>query len=177
MLIDVPVEVWSAISGGLLIALGLVSLFPSMWERVSSALSLQARSGRRLSAAQQRGGLVGAVLTGVALGPVFTSCSPLYGYVVVTVIPSDLAYGLALLAAYVIGLCGTLLLIALLGQRLVGNARWLADPYGWVRRGLGLVFVVVGVIVLMGWDRDLQAWILDHSPIAPWELDSGFIPD
>jgi cytochrome c-type biogenesis protein len=177
VLIDVPVEVWSAISGGLLIALGLVSLFPSLWERASSALSLPARSGRQLSAAQQRGGLVGAVLTGVALGPVFTSCSPLYGYVVVTVIPSDLAYGLALLAAYVIGLCGTLLLIALLGQRLVRNAGWLADPHGWVRRGLGLVFVLIGVIVLMGWDRDLQAWILDHSPIAPWELDSGFIPD
>ena len=54
---------------------------------------------------------------------------------------------------------------------------WLADPDGWVRRGLGLVFVAVGLMVLTGLDRDLQAWILEHSPIAPWELDSGFIPE
>ena len=46
-----------------------------------------------------------------------------------------------------------------------------------MRRGLGLVFVAVGLMVLTGLDRDLQAWILEHSPIAPWELDSGFIPE
>ena len=31
--------------------------------------------------------------------------------------------------------------------------------------------------MLIGLDRELQAWVLEHSPIAPWELDSGFIPD
>ena len=30
----------------------------------------------------------GEILTGAALGPVFTSCSPLYGYVIVTVLPA-----------------------------------------------------------------------------------------
>ncbi len=45
-----------------------------------------------------------------------------------------------------------------------------------MRRGLGLVFVGVGLMVLTGLDRDLQAWILEHSPVAPWELDSAFLP-
>ena len=46
----------------------------------------------------------------------------------------------------------------------------------WLRRGLGVVFVVVGLLVMVGLDRDLQTWILVHSPVAPWELDSGFVP-
>lgn len=175
-LIGVPTSVWQWISGGLLIGLGIVSIFPEIWERISARLSLQGRSTTGLVAARQRKGPLGAILTGAALGPVFTSCSPMYGYVVVTVLPSELGRGLLLLAGYVVGLCGTLLLVALLGQRLIGDARWAADPHSAFRRGLGVVFVLVGIVILTGLDRDIQTWILENSPIAPWELDSGFIP-
>jgi hypothetical protein len=34
----------------------------------------------------------------------------------------------------------------------------------------------VGVAILVGFDKDVQAWVIEHSPIRPWELDSGFIP-
>ncbi len=175
-LIGVPTEVWQWISGGLLIGLGIVSAFPQIWERLSAALSLQSRTTGRLATARQKQGTVGAVLTGAALGPVFSSCSPMYGYVVVTVLPASLGQGLLLLAGYVFGLCATLLLVALLGQKVIGNARWAADPHSWFRRGLGVVFILVGLVILTGFDREIQTWILENSPIAPWELDSGFIP-
>ena len=175
--IGIPDEVWSVVAGGVLIALGLVMTFPAAWDRVAAAASLQARTSRGLAAATERGGVSGEVLTGAALGPVFSSCSPLYGYVVVTVIPADLAYGIALLLAYAVGLCGTLLAVALLGQRLVRRLGWLADPHGVARRLLGLVVVAVGVMVLFGWDRDLQTWVIENSPVRPWELDQGFIPE
>lgn len=175
-LIGIPTSVWQWVSGSILIVLGLFSAFPSLWEHLSMRLSLQRRSAERLAVARQREGTVGAVLTGAALGPVFTSCSPLYGYVIVTVLPASFGQGIALLIAYVIGLCGTLLAIALLGQRFIGAARWAADPHGWFRRGLGWIFIVVGVAVIVGWDKDFQTWVIENSPIRPWELDSGFIP-
>jgi len=175
-LIGVPTSVWQWVSGVILISLGLFSAFPSLWDRVSMRLSLQRVSHQGLAAAERREGNTGAVLTGVALGPVFTSCSPLYAYVIVTVLPASLAQGVVLLTAYVIGLCGTLLAIALLGQRAIGAARWAADPRGWFRRGLGWVFIFVGIAVIAGWDKDLQTWVIENSPIRPWELDAGFIP-
>lgn len=175
-LIGIPTSVWQWVSGTILITLGLFSAFPSLWEHVSMRLSLQRRSAERLAAARQREGSVGAILTGAALGPVFTSCSPLYGYVIVTVLPASFGQGIALLIAYVIGLCGTLLVIALLGQRAIGAARWAADPHGWFRRGLGWIFIVVGIVIIAGWDKDLQTWVIENSPIRPWELDAEFIP-
>jgi cytochrome c-type biogenesis protein len=175
-LIGIPTSVWQWISGSILIALGLFSAFPSIWEYVSMRLSLQRRSAERLAAARQREGTAGAVLTGAALGPVFTSCSPLYGYVIVTVLPASFGQGIGLLMAYVVGLCGTLLAIALLGQRAIGAARWAADPHGWFRRGLGWIFIFVGIAIIAGWDKDLQTWVIENSPIRPWELDSEFIP-
>lgn len=175
-LIGIPSEVWQWLSGGLLIGLGVVSAFPQIWEWVSARLSLQERSTKRLASARTRQGTTGAVLTGAALGPVFSSCSPMYGYVIVTVLPASLGQGLFLLGGYVLGLCAALLAIALLGQRLIGNARWAADPHSWFRRGLGVVFIVVGLVIITGLDKDLQAWVIQNSPLRPWELDSGFIP-
>jgi cytochrome c biogenesis protein CcdA len=175
-LLGVPPEVWQWVSGGLLIALGLAGAFPSAWERVSARLALQARSTSRLGAARDRDGLAGQILTGAALGPVFTSCSPLYGYVIVTVLPAEPARGIVLLLAYAVGLCATLLAIALAGQRLVRRLGWAADAHGWFRRGLGVVFVLVGVLVATGWMRDLETWLIVNAPIAPWNLDAGFLP-
>jgi len=175
-LIGIPTEVWQWVSGGVLVALGLVAAFPGLWERISASLSLQSRSAQRLGAARSRDGLGGQVLTGAALGPVFTSCSPLYGYVIVTVLPAEPARGLVLLAAYVLGLCGTLLAIALAGQGLVRRFGWAADPHGWFRRGLGGVFIVVGVLVATGLMRELEAWLVANARFAPWNLDAGFIP-
>lgn len=176
LLIDIPDTAWQWLSGLILLTLGLVSVFPVLWERIAASLSLQSRSTGRLRSAGQREGVGGAVLTGAALGPVFTSCSPLYAYVIVTVLPASLADGLVLLLAYTAGLCVTLLGIALLGRRVIGTAQWVADSHGPFRRGLGLVFIIVAIGIIAGWDKDLQAWILETSPLRPWELDAGFIP-
>jgi hypothetical protein len=83
---------------------------------------------------------------------------------------------MVLLLAYVIGLCGALLAIALLGQKVMGKARWITNPDGSFKRVLGVIFILVGVAVILGLDKELQFWVIENSPIRPWELDQGFIP-
>jgi cytochrome c-type biogenesis protein len=175
-LIGIPTQVWSWLSGGILVALGLAMAFPDAWEWVSGRLALQGRAARRLGVASRRPGTAGAVATGAALGPVFTSCSPLYAYLVVTVLPASPARGLVLLLAYVVGLCGTLLAVGLAGQRVVARLGWAVDTHGVLRRAIGVVFVLLGIVVMAGWDRDVQTWLVENSPLRPWELDSEFVP-
>lgn len=176
-LLGIPTHVWSWLAGGLLILLGFVGLFPSQWERISTSLRLQGRSGSALNSARERDGTLGAVLTGAALGPVFTSCSPLYGYVIVTVLPAEPVRGLVLLLAYAFGLCVTLLAVALLGQRLIRRLGWAVDPHAKFRRVLGAVFIAVGLLVATGADKSVQTWILQNSPVQPWNLDTSFVPE
>lgn len=175
-LIAVPTAVWSTVSGGLLILLGLVAAFPGAWARISGRLGFEDASTGGLAAARTHNGTTGLILTGAALGPVFSSCSPFYAYIVVTALPAEPGTGLALLLAYVLGLCGTLLAVALAGQRLVQRLGFAADPSGWLRRGLGWLFVAVGLAVLTGFDRTLQTWLIDNAPVAPWLLDTLFVP-
>lgn len=174
--LDIPSTVWQWISGGLLIALGLVNLFPQVWTAVAERLGFAESSNTALRKARARQGVGGAALTGAALGPVFTSCSPMYGYVVVTALPASFGYGMVLLAAYVVGLCGVLLAISLVGRRLIAQLQWAADPAGWFRRGLGLVFVLVGLAVVTGFHKTAETWVLDHVPMPGWVQTQEFIP-
>lgn len=171
-LLGVPPQVWQTVSGVIIIVLGIDLLFPALWERVSTALGLQARSGAMLDRSVSRQSVGGDILTGAALGPVFSSCSPTYALIVAAVLPVSFVEGVTYVVAYAIGLAGMLLLIALLGRRLVRRLGWLADPGGWFRRTVGAIFVLVGIAVITGFDKQLQTWILDaglYDPISRLE--------
>jgi cytochrome c-type biogenesis protein len=174
LLVGVPREVWPVVSGTLLTALGLTQLVPAGWDRVAAAAGLH-RTSTLLGPAA--GGTLAPLLTGAALGPVFSSCSPLYAYVVATALPASPVRGLALLLAYVAGLAGAVLGVALAGRRAVVALRPVADPRGAVRLAAGVVLVFVGVGVLVGADRTAETWAVEHLPLtALWTFDATFLP-
>lgn len=171
-LLGVPPQVWQVISGVIVIALGVNLLFPALYEHLSTRLGLGARSNRALDASVQRQSVGGDILTGAALGPVFSSCSPTYALIVATVLPVSFAEGLLYVTLYAIGLAIPLLLIALAGRSAARRLGWLADPRGWFRRSMGVLFIIVGIVVIVGADKALQTLILDlgwYDPIAELE--------
>ncbi|MCC2031856.1 cytochrome c biogenesis CcdA family protein [Microbacterium allomyrinae] len=168
-LLGIPPQVWQIVSGVVIILLGVNLLFPTLWDRVSAVLKLSSRSDAMLNRSLSRRGIGGDILTGAALGPVFTSCSPTYALIVAAVLPVSLAQGVLYVVAYAVGLAAMLLLIALLGRRIVRRLGWLADPDGWFRRMVGVLFVLVGIAVITGFDKQLQTWILDAGLYDPIE--------
>jgi cytochrome c biogenesis protein CcdA len=169
-LLGVPPTVWQAISGGIIIAFGVVMLFPSLWERVAARLNI-ASSGLLAKASKKRG-VWRHILVGAALGPVFSSCSPTYALIVAAVLPVSFAQGFTYLTAYAVGLSAILLLIGLLGQQFVSKLGWASNPHGWFKRIIGVIFIVVGMAVLLGLDKQFQAFILQsglYDPLAEFE--------
>jgi cytochrome c biogenesis protein CcdA len=98
---------------------------------------------------------------GAALGPVFSACSPTYFVLLATVLPVSFTLGIGYLVVFVLGLCLSLLLIALLGQKLADRLGWAADPRGVFKRVLGGLFILVGIAIITGIDKDIQIWVLD----------------
>ena len=177
ILVGVDPAVWPAISGGLVIALGLAMLFPGWWARLVSASGIERRSqGALVRAAGDRRWAVSAVLTGAALGPVFSSCSPTYAWVLATVLPASMGRGLLLLGVYCLGLAASLLGIALLGRRLLGRLTWATNPRGWFQRGIAVLFLVVGLSLMTGWDRQAQLWADAHLPSGFSRLGQRLVP-
>ncbi|OKL50541.1 cytochrome c biogenesis protein DipZ [Boudabousia marimammalium] len=177
LLIDIDPGVWPFISGILVIILGFVMLFPSLWARVMTWTKLGNKSHEMLDNARSKNnGTWSAILTGAALGPVFSSCSPTYAWVIATVLPAEPAVGLFYLAMYCIGLAIVLLAIAMLGRALITKLGWLANPYGWFQRALAILFILVGISIVTGVDKKIQTWAVDWAPSIT-QLEESLIPD
>jgi cytochrome c biogenesis protein CcdA len=171
-LLGIPTQVWQVVSGVIVILLGINLLAPGLWERASTRLGLGERSNRALDDSVRRQSIGGDILTGAALGPVFSSCSPTYALIVATVLPVSFAEGVLYVTLYAVGLAIPLLLISLAGRGAARRLGWLADPRGWFRRTMGVLFIIVGVVVIVGADKALQTLILDlgwYNPIAELE--------
>lgn len=161
-LIGVDPIVWKMISGGIVIVLGVFMLFPLLWARIIGMLGIEHRSQELLAKGMRaRGQLASAILTGAALGPVFSSCSPTYAWLVATVIPTDAVTGSFYLVLYCLGLAAVLLVIALLGRRIIKKFKWATKPTGVFQRTIAILFILVGVAVITGLDKAAQTYLND----------------
>ena len=171
-LLGVPRFVWQLIAGGIVVALGVTLLFPRLWDAVMAATGIQRRSNQALDRSYRRGGLLGDILLGAALGPTFSSCSPTYALVMASVLPASFGAGVLDIAVYSVGLAATLLLVGYLGSAFARKLGWLSKPDGWFRRTVGVVFIVVGLAVMLGLDHQLQALLIQqgwYDPIDRFE--------
>jgi thiol-disulfide isomerase/thioredoxin len=137
-------------------------IFPKLWDAIPGLTSVNKGSNKVLATGYQRQDVAGDVLTGAALGPVFSSCSPTYFLILATVLPRSLAEGFVYLLAYALGLCFALFVVAFAGQKLLERLGVASDPDGWLKRGIGVVFLILGVAIFLGYDKVAEAWAAER---------------
>lgn len=176
-LIGIDPRVWTIGSGLLVITLGFFMLFPGLWARTIVKLGVEHRSQGLLGRAfKQENQLLSAVLIGVALGPIFSSCSPTYAWVIATVLPTSTALGIFYLGLYCLGVATSLLAIALIGRKLLTRIKWASDPRSWFQRGIAILFIIVGVFVATGWDKNIQTYLVEKDFINIKQLEQKLVP-
>ena len=79
VLIGIDPQVWKSASGGIVAILGLSLFFPLMWARISAKIGLENSSNNLVGRAAKKSGMFGYVLTGAALGPVFSASYKKFG--------------------------------------------------------------------------------------------------
>ncbi|RJR14005.1 cytochrome c biogenesis protein DipZ [Candidatus Parcubacteria bacterium] len=163
VLIGIPESAWAYISGSIITILGIFILFPNLWVKVPGVNLLNRSSNKLLATGYQEGGFWGDVVMGAALGPVFASCSPTYFIILATVLPAQPALGLIYLAAYAAGLALALLLIAILGEKLIQRLGVTLDPNGKFFKTIGVILILVGILVLTGYMKKVEAWFVERG--------------
>lgn len=151
----------SLISGVIIIVVGLFTLLPTLWEKMTVRMNI--KSQKALGAHSQDKSKLGAIATGLALGPIFISCSPTYGVITTLVLPQSFWKGFISLLIYAFGLAIFLIAISTLGQKLVSKLTWATDPKGWFRRIMAIIFILVGIAIVGGYDKRAEAWLIENS--------------
>ena len=166
LLIDIPTEFWKYLSGVILIILGLVYVFPHVWTLVSGRL-FGSGANQALDQAQSIGSSpIRAIVTWAVLGPVFSTCSPTYTILLATVFPVSLFSGIIYTLIYALGLSLVLLLISIFGAALVKKLKIYADERWIFRKVLWIILVVVWLMIVMGIDKKIETFIIEHVDVT-----------
>ena len=173
VLLSVPQSALQLISGGIIVIFGLFTLFPHLYERLALRLNLGGNEIMRRGYSKKS--WIGDILIGASLGPIFTSCSPVYAVVVATILPKDFMAGLVNIIVYALGLSLTLLCFARFGQTLVRRSAWASNPSGWFRRGLGIVLVIVGLLIVTGGEVRVQKYFLNHGYFDTTKIEERLV--
>jgi cytochrome c biogenesis protein CcdA len=178
VLIGVDPRVWTILSGVLIIVLGVFMLFPDLWAKIVVKLGIEHRSQGLLGKAfKQENNVLSAILIGAALGPIFSSCSPTYAWVIATVLPSSTLLGIFYLSMYCLGVATALLAIALLGRKLLERIKWASNPKGWFQRTIAILFIIVGILVATGWDKNIQTYLVEKDFLNIKALEVMLVPE
>jgi len=161
LLIDIPQDFWKWISGGIIFLFGLTMVFPNLWEKFSFANTLSIKSNKVLTKGYQKNSVWGDVIIGASLGPIFSACSPTYFVILATVLPVSFFLGIIYLFTYVLGLSLALIAVALVGERIMAKVGKVSDPRGWFKKIFGVIFILVAIAIISGYDKKLQISLLD----------------
>lgn len=164
--IEIPQIFWTYFSGGIILLFALSLLFPFTWAKLTHGLipskfSLKEKGEKLLYTEGKKEGTVPMIIMGAALGPVFASCSPTYFLILGTVLPASFGLGLLYLVVYALGLSLVMFLIAFAGQKMFGKISNISDPRGPVKKVLGIIFLIVGLSIVTGFDKKVEAALLD----------------
>jgi len=161
LFIAIPDSFWAWFSGGIIAFLGIVMIFPSLWSRIPLIQKLNLASNQAIGAGYQKNNHYGDMIIGASLGPVFTTCSPTYFFILATVLPASPLTGFIYLIGFTFGLAMSLLVVAYLGQKFVNKIFANEERTVKLKRVFGVLFLLVGVSIITGYDKKLSTMILD----------------
>ena len=161
----------------LLIAFAVVMLVPQFSARVAAWMTPIASSANAASARLDSGSLAGAFALGGVLGLVWSPCSgPLLASALTLVATEgSAANGALVLGVFGIGAAVPLVTVAYASRRGFASARsWVLGHIGASKAAFGVLIGALGVAILTGGDKWLEARIVDILPDAWVTLTTRF---
>jgi cytochrome c-type biogenesis protein len=155
-------------AGAVILAIfGLILLVPRLQSLFATATGALSNSGNQLIARVTLEGFTGQFLVGLLLGVVWSPCvGPTLG--AATTLASqgrDLGQiGLPMLI-FGVGAAAPLVLLGSLSRASLTKVRGRLLNAGKVgKQGLGIVMLGLGILIVTGLDKSLEAWVLDRMP-------------
>ncbi len=164
--LDLDALRWVAV--GVIGFLGLTLIIPALSGLLEGYVSrLTSRFGHRLSETPGKTqGFSSGLFTGAALGVVWTPCAgPILATIATLAATQSVNLGIVLVTiVYVIGVGIPLFAFAVLGNKIFTKSRALSPYTGRIQQIFGVVMIVTAVLIATGYDRVLQARLLDAFP-------------
>jgi cytochrome c biogenesis protein CcdA len=161
----------------MLMAFGVVMLVPWLSERFTRLLTPVASRAHGATAHLDAGSLGGAFATGGLLGMVWSPCSGPMLATALTIVATDggATRGTLVLAMFGLGAASVLVAAAYASRAGFGRVRgWVLAHMDGVKRGFGVVVLLLGIAIATGGDKWLEARLLTVMPQGWIDLTTRF---
>ena len=150
-----------------LVLIGVVLLSKKLQERFAVATSGASGAGSKILSTLNISGLRGQFLVGLLLGLIWSPCvGPTLGAAITLASQGrDLPQIVAMMAVFGLGAGLPIALLGMLSRQAMLKMRGKLQGAGsWGKNMLGVLFIAVGMLILTGWDKSVEVFLLDHSP-------------
>lgn len=162
-LLGIGADTLRVFSIALLMVFGLVLVVPALHQRFERLTSSMGSVGGLQKGPQD--GFVGGLLMGLSLGLLWTPCvGPILASVITLALNGTVtAQTAAITTAYALGAAIPMVAVMLGGRALLNRVPGLFDALGGLQRSFGVLLVVFGAGMFLGWDRQLQTWFVENN--------------
>jgi len=141
-------------------------------------LRFQSKSEKVLDTSMRKGGNASAIVSGLALGPIFSGCSPTYLAIVSVLLPANFSTGILYLLSYCLGLSLILFLVILGGQGIIKKFKWAVNPSGNFRKTLGVILLLIGILIFFRIDKQIEASLINTDFTESLiKFENGFLKE
>lgn len=145
-----------------IVSVGLVLVIPKLqlvFERAFSFFS-------RFAPQQQHPGFFGGVLVGLSLGLIWTPCvGPILAAIISLAISGSVSgSAVAITLGYALGTALPMFAIMIGGRTLITRVPGLLANTAKIQQVFGAIMILLGLSMLLNFDRAFQAWVLDTFP-------------
>lgn len=163
--------------GWLLVVFGFVLLIPQLDQAFAGLMTPVATGAGALSARLNSGSVAGSLCLGALLGLVWSPCSgPLLAAALSLVAAEGgAASGGLILGVFGIGAAIPLVLASYASRGFINRARhWVFQHAYHVKYGVGVLILLVGLSIVSGADKWLEAWLVSLMPDGWVSLTTKF---
>ncbi len=145
--------------------LGLTLIIPTLGARLEGVVSRFASIGGRFTKNSGTGFWSGFI-TGFSLGLVWSPCAgPILATIATLAATQAVSFQVVLVTlAFVLGVSLPLFILAVLGKRVLTKTRALAPYTKRIQQSFGLIMILAAGAIYTGYDKTLQAKLLDTFP-------------
>lgn len=170
-------DVIRLVGAWLLITFGLVMLVPALNDRFTRSFTPLASGAHSATMRLDSGSLGGAFATGGLLGMVWSPCSGPMLASALTMVAAEggAARGTMILGMFGLGAASVLVAVAYASRSGFGRVRgWVLMHMDVVKKGFGFFVLLVGVAILSGGDKWLEAQVVQLLPRGWINLTTRF---
>jgi len=150
----------------LLIVFGAVLLIPALEQRFSNLVAPVGAAGANLAARASNYGIAGQFLVGILLGAIWAPCSgPSVGAALsLAAEAGGYLAAAARMTAFALGAALVLFLVAIGARSLAARSGGVSRIAPYAKKIAGSAFLLVGILMLSGFDRAIEAALVDLMP-------------